>query len=70
MLAEASGRADLAALWRNLAELRALADAEEAVIAPLVADTGATAIHRVPLLSDDVHDLGGLRQIADHLFRV
>ncbi|CAB4894371.1 unannotated protein [freshwater metagenome] len=70
VLAEASGRADLAALWRNLAELRALADAEEAVIAPLVADTGATAIHRVPLLSDDVHDLGGLRQIADHLFRV
>ena len=68
--AEAKGRHELGALWRNLGELRALADAEEAVIAPLVADTGATAIHRVPLLADDVHDLGGLREIAGHLFGV
>ncbi|MCX6542475.1 MAG: AAA family ATPase [Actinobacteria bacterium] len=68
--AETAGDHNLAGLWRNLAELRALADAEEGVIAPLIADTGDTAIHRVPLLADDVHDLGGLREIAGHLFKV
>ena len=68
--AQSAGDNDLAGLWRNLAELRALADAEEGVIAPLIADTGDTAIHRVPLLADDVHDLGGLREIAGHLFKV
>ena len=68
--AEAAGDRNLAGLWRNLAELRALADAEEGVIAPLIADTGDTAIHRVPLLADDVHDLGGLREIAGHLFKI
>ena len=68
--AETAGDHNLAGLWRNLAELRALADAEEGVIAPLIADTGNTAIHRVPLLADDVHDLGGLREIAGHLFKV
>jgi anion-transporting ArsA/GET3 family ATPase len=68
--AETAGDHNLAGLWRNLAELRALADAEEGVIAPLVEDTGDTAIHRVPLLADDVHDLGGLREIAGHLFKV
>jgi len=68
--AETAGDHKLAGLWRNLAELRALADAEEGVIAPLIADTGDTASHRVPLLADDVHDLGGLREIAGHLFNV
>ncbi|MCU1395707.1 MAG: putative anion transporting ATPase [Ilumatobacteraceae bacterium] len=59
---------DRAAMWRNLGELAALADAEERVIAPLVADVPADAVHRVPLLDDDVHDLDGLRSIAAHLF--
>jgi len=68
--AETAGDHKLAGLWRNLAELRALADAEEGVIAPLIADTGDTAIHRVPLLANDVHDLSGLREIARHLFNV
>jgi hypothetical protein len=58
----------VAALWRNLAELGALADAEEAVIEPLVAATDPDAVRRVPLLRDDVHDLAGLHDIAGHLF--
>ena len=58
----------LAAMWRNLDELTRLSDAEEAVIAPLVADTSADAMHRVPLLRDDVHSVDGLREIATHLF--
>ena len=66
--AVAEGKADLAALWRNLGELCALADAEEAVIAPLVGDIDAAAVHRVPQLDTDVHDLDGLRAIAAHLF--
>lgn len=66
--ADADGHPELGALWRNLSELRALADAEEGVIAPLVADTDPQAIHRVPLLPNDVHDLVGLREIAAHLF--
>ena len=66
--AAAAGDPELADMWRNLGELRALADAEEDVIAPLVADVPAAAIHRVPLLADDVHDLDGLRAVATRLF--
>jgi anion-transporting ArsA/GET3 family ATPase len=68
--ADGNGDTATAVLWRNLGELRALADAEEGVIAPLVSDTGEAAIQRVPLLSEDVHDLGGLREIELHLFEV
>ncbi|MCU1366268.1 MAG: putative anion transporting ATPase [Ilumatobacteraceae bacterium] len=66
--AERKGSADLAAMWTNLAELSELADAEEGVIAPLLADVDADAVHRVPLLDNDVHDLAGLSEIARHLF--
>ena len=64
----ADGKPDLAALWNNLGELCALADAEEAVIAPLVDGLDAAAVHRVPQLDTDVHDLDGLRAVAAHLF--
>ena len=64
----ADGKPELAALWRNLGELCALADAEEAVIAPLVDGVDPAAVHRVPQLDSDVHDLDGLRAVAAHLF--
>jgi anion-transporting ArsA/GET3 family ATPase len=64
----ADGKSDLAVLWRNLGELCALADAEEAVIAPLVDGMDPAAVHRVPQLDSDVHDLDGLRAVASHLF--
>lgn len=57
-----------AALWQNLGELSRLADAEEKVIAPLIAAAGPETVHRVPLLRDDVHTVDGLREIAAHLF--
>jgi len=63
-----SDQPDLAALWSNLGELTRLADAEEAVIAPLGVLAGSDALHRVPLLRDDVHTITGLREIASHLF--
>ncbi len=58
----------LSAMWQNLGELHALADAEERVVAPLLEATDARTIHRVPLLREDVHSLSGLRDIAGYLF--
>ncbi|HRE01514.1 MAG TPA: ArsA-related P-loop ATPase, partial [Ilumatobacteraceae bacterium] len=74
--AEAAARADelaasdpaRSALWHNLATLGALADAEESVIAPLIAIAGPDALVRVPLLRDDVHSVTGLGEMAGHLF--
>ena len=64
--AAAEGRAELAALWRNLAELRTLAGAAAAELAPLTELLGPLA--DVPLLPGDVHDLEGLGEIRRHLF--
>ena len=51
---------------RNLAELRALAGAAAAELAPLAELLGPLA--EVPLLAGDVHDLDGLGEIRRHLF--
>ena len=64
--AAAEGRDDLAALWTNLAELRALAGAAAAELAPLAELVGPLAV--VPLMAGDVHDLDGLGEIRRHLF--
>lgn len=56
------------ALWNNLKELRELAAAEEAVLAPLLDTVDSTLVHRVPLFDTDVHDTQGLVEIAAHLF--
>ncbi len=60
------GRDDLAALWTNLAELRALAAAAADELAPLAELLGPLA--DVPLLPGDVHDLDGLGEIRKHMF--
>ena len=60
------GRDDVAALWTNLAELRALAAAAADELAPLAELLGPLA--DVPLLAGDVHDLDGLGEIRTHLF--
>ncbi len=62
-----AGRHDLAALWENLAQMRALAVAERAALEPLVARTGATPTIEIPLFATDVHDLEALDHIADHV---
>ena len=64
--ASRGGHDDVALLWRNLAELRALAGAAEAELAPLADLLGPLAA--VPLLSGDVHDLEALGEIRGHLF--
>ena len=72
---EAAGEADaarggkvLASLWRNVAELRTLRERELEVMAPLAATAGDDVVATLPLLDSDIHDLTGLRTIADHLF--
>lgn len=71
--AEAAARADasdgdLAALWRNLAELQALAEAADAELAPFAELLGDAPLATVPLLAGDVHDLSGLDEVRRHLF--
>jgi anion-transporting ArsA/GET3 family ATPase len=61
-------RPEVAALWRNVADLRALAEAARDELAPLAARLGEAPLVEVPLLSGDVHDLDGLNEIRRHLF--
>jgi len=69
-LAAADAAADpaVAALWRNVAELRAFAVAEHAELAPFTAALAGAATRAVPLLAGDVHDLTTLAEIRHHLF--
>ncbi len=59
--------ARLAALYENLADFRSMAEAEEGVIEGLVKKVGHASIVRVPFLDDDVHDIGGLTRVGEHL---
>lgn len=61
---------DVAGLWRNLGELRALAQAARDELAPFADLLGAGPLATVPLLSGDVHDLAALDEIRGHLFAV
>ena len=65
-LADASD-GDLACLFGNLADLLTLAEGEESHLAELLAVVGDATVVRVPLLVREVHDLGSLEEIADHL---
>jgi anion-transporting ArsA/GET3 family ATPase len=66
--AAARGDDDLAALWANLAAMRALADAQREELTPLVERVGADTIVEVPLLPSDVHDVTALELLGGHLF--
>jgi hypothetical protein len=57
----------LAAHLSNLRDLEAVAAREEASFAPLAARLAPAPVVRVPFLSSDVSDLGGLAQIATYL---
>ena len=69
-LAAATAATDpqLAALWRNVAELRTFAAAEQAELAPFVKALGGSPVGHVPLLAGDVHDLATLSELRTHLF--
>jgi anion-transporting ArsA/GET3 family ATPase len=66
--AEADGDGERAALWRNVAELRALAEAAEEELAPFAELLGDEPLGKVPLLAGDVHDLATLAEVRRHLF--
>ena len=58
----------LAELIDNLAGYTSASDREERAFADLVDQVAPAPVYRVPLLNTDVHDLAGLRTIADLLF--
>ena len=58
----------LGTLWSNLADLHALADAEEAEISGLIKRVAPAPVARVPLLESDVHDVGGLDAVGRYVF--
>ena len=62
------GKPELAAVWTNLAELRTIADAERAELAPLLEQVSGSSVVEVPLLPSDVHDVAALDVLAQHLF--
>ena len=53
--------------YRNLADFRTIAEAEESCLGDLVNDVRPAPVARVPFLDDDVHDLVGLRRVQEHL---
>jgi anion-transporting ArsA/GET3 family ATPase len=57
----------LAVLEANLAELDAIATRERSHLATLASKVEPAPTARVPLLTADVHDLGGLELVASHL---
>ncbi len=64
----AAAAARLGTLYENLSDLAAVARSERSHLALLEQRTGTTTIASVPLLRDDIHDLGGLSAMAGLLF--
>jgi anion-transporting ArsA/GET3 family ATPase len=60
--------AALAPFYANLAEFTDIAGREESHFATLAAQVAPAPVARVPFLPTDVHDLDGLRAVADELF--
>ena len=68
--AAAADDPDVAALWRNVGELRALAESAADELAPFAELLGSEPFASVPLLPGDVHDLATLTEIRRYLFPV
>jgi anion-transporting ArsA/GET3 family ATPase len=58
----------LSGMVENLRAYQAVNEREEAACAALVAQVAPSPVARVPLLDADVHDVGGLSLVADHVF--
>jgi anion-transporting ArsA/GET3 family ATPase len=59
--------APLLALVKNLRDLEGIAEREERYLKSLTRQVAPAPVVRVPLLDDDVHDLGGLHKVGHHL---
>jgi anion-transporting ArsA/GET3 family ATPase len=55
-------------LYANVADFRTMADGEEAHLEGLAKAVAPAPVLRVPFLSEDVHDVDTLEQVAGHLF--
>jgi anion-transporting ArsA/GET3 family ATPase len=55
-------------LYENRAQLGEMADSEELHLGDLVGRVAPAPTVRVPLLPSDVHDLGGLAEVASYVF--
>ena len=58
----------LGALYANLADFRQMADEERTHLADLSSQVEPAPVVEVPVLPDDVHDLGTLAEIGSHIF--
>jgi anion-transporting ArsA/GET3 family ATPase len=65
--ADTLGGTDLGGLYRNLADFQLVASREEDHVAGLATAVAPAPVVRVPFLASDVHDLGGLTEVATHL---
>lgn len=66
--AETLAGTPLAALYRNLAEFRAVASREREHLAGLERKVAPAPVAEVPFLPSDVHDLDGLSELGSYLF--
>ena len=67
-LGDHHGRRRWLVIGTSLFGVGSLLCALSGAIEPLLAGSDPAAVHRVPLLGTDVHDLAGLGVIAGHLF--
>jgi anion-transporting ArsA/GET3 family ATPase len=56
------------ALYRNLADFQAVASREQAHLSGLAETVAPAPVVWVPFLRSDVHDLGGMAELASHMF--
>jgi anion-transporting ArsA/GET3 family ATPase len=61
------GPTEIGRLFANLADFRQMADGEEAHVGFLVRRIAPAPAVRVPFLADEVHDLGGLTEVARYV---
>lgn len=61
------GNEELAALHRNLADLRAMSEAEATAVEPVIAAVATAPVVRLEQRPEDVHDLVAILSLADEL---
>jgi anion-transporting ArsA/GET3 family ATPase len=59
---------DIGGLYRNLADFQAVASREQAHLTGLAEAVAPAPVVWVPFLRSDVHDLGGMDELAGHMF--
>jgi anion-transporting ArsA/GET3 family ATPase len=59
---------EIGGLYRNLADFQAVASREQAHLAGLAEAVAPAPVVWVPFLRTDVHDLGGMDELAGHMF--